>query len=166
GGSVGGAGGGGFVGLLLVVGEGPYLPTRRRVLAGPGVGASAVFLGFRHGVELARLYRGADLFLFPSCTDTLGQVVMEAQASGLPVVVTPVGGPREVIVEGRTGVVVPASEQAWVEAVLGLLGDAGRRAAMSEASRQWMRGHTLKASFQDFWSAHQEVCNRLAPTTS
>jgi glycosyltransferase involved in cell wall biosynthesis len=112
------------------------------------------------------LYRGADLFLFPSCTDTLGQVVMEAQASGLPVVVTPVGGPREVIVQGRTGVVVPANAQAWVEAVLRLLGDADRRAAMSLAARAWMRQHTFEASFEDFWAAHQEVCDRIAPATS
>jgi len=165
-GIVRGAAGRGIDAQLIVVGDGPYLPTMRRELAGTGVGASAVFLGFRHGVELARLYRGADLFLFPSCTDTLGQVVMEAQASGLPVVVTPVGGPREVIVQGRTGVVVPANAQAWVEAVLRLLGDADRRAEMSLAAREWMLQHTFEASFEDFWAAHREVCDRIAPATS
>src|SRR5690606_22296684 len=63
---------------LVVIGDGPYRkPMQARA-------ADARFLGFRHGDELSRLYASADLFVFPSVTDTLGQVVMEAQASGLP----------------------------------------------------------------------------------
>ena len=55
-------------------------------MAAAGAGDSACFLGFKHGQELSTIYASSDLFVFPSTTDTLGQVVMEAQSAGLPVI--------------------------------------------------------------------------------
>ncbi len=70
---------------------------RRRARAGAPARAprrgSATFLGWLEGEELARAYASADIFLFPSATDTFGQVILEAQASGLPVVAVAEGGP-------------------------------------------------------------------------
>ena len=72
------------------------------------------FLGFRKGTELAALYASCDLFVFPSTTDTLGQVVMESQASGLPVIVTDQGGPKEIVQDGQTGYVLEAdAKEQW-----------------------------------------------------
>ncbi len=67
-----------------------------------------------HGEQLQRGYASADLFVFPSATDTFGNVVLEAQASGLPVIVSDEGGPRELMIDGETGVVFrPAIPAVW-----------------------------------------------------
>ncbi|MEM1072392.1 MAG: glycosyltransferase, partial [Planctomycetota bacterium] len=91
---------------LVVVGDGPYRKEMQRELKH----TNARFLGFRHGEELSTIYASSDLFVFPSTTDTLGQVVMEAEASGLPVLVTDKGGPQEVVKHGETGFVLPSTD--------------------------------------------------------
>jgi glycosyltransferase involved in cell wall biosynthesis len=69
-------------------------------------------------VELLQYYEIADLFVFPSTTDTFGMVILEAQSRGLPVLVTDVGGPQEIIEAGRTGHVLSLSDkEAWVEKI-------------------------------------------------
>ncbi|MCB0875871.1 MAG: glycosyltransferase, partial [Solirubrobacterales bacterium] len=77
---------------LVLAGDGPEADAIRERL-----GASAVHLGWLEGDELARAYADADAFLFASETDTYGQVVVEAQASGLPVVAVAAGGPADLI---------------------------------------------------------------------
>ncbi len=80
---------------LLVVGDGPYLePCRQRE------GDHVVFAGRRTGVELSQLFASADLFVFPSTTDTFGNVTLEAMASGLPVIAAESGVNRELVAEG------------------------------------------------------------------
>ena len=91
---------------LIVVGDGPYLAEMRAETAGLPV----VFTGALDGDDLARAYASADIFAFPSATDTFGNVVLEAQASGLPVIVTDSGGPAENVEPGVTGLVVPARD--------------------------------------------------------
>ena len=75
----------------MIVGDGPA----RAALAGKY--PQAVFLGARQGEALAEAYAAADVFVFPSKTDTFGLVLLEALASGLPVAAFPVSGPRDVI---------------------------------------------------------------------
>jgi glycosyltransferase involved in cell wall biosynthesis len=62
------------------------------------------FVGVKQGEELAKYYAAADVFVFPSRTDTLGLVMMEALASGIPVAAFPVTGPNEVIADSGAGV--------------------------------------------------------------
>lgn len=139
---------------LLVVGDGPYLSAMRTSLSPQ----SAALLGFKHGAELSRLYASCDAFVFPSTTDTLGQAVMEAQASGLPVLVSDQGGPREVVRHGVTGFVLPAEDpRAWVLAMVDLLTDPRRRQAMSHAAHEFMQGFSFPNSFQHFWRIHEEA---------
>ena len=83
---------------LVLAGEGPEASLLRRRLGG-----SAEHLGWLGGDELAHAYADADAFLFASQTDTYGQVVVEAQASGLPVVAVAAGGPADLIEHGRSG---------------------------------------------------------------
>ena len=71
------------------------------------LGEHATFLGWLEGDALAAAYASADVFLFCSQTDTFGQVILEAQASGLPVVAVAAGGPAELIADGRSGVLCP-----------------------------------------------------------
>ncbi|REJ85620.1 MAG: glycosyltransferase [Acidobacteria bacterium] len=102
------------------------------------------FTGFLDGQALAVAYASADLFVFPSETDTFGNVVLEAQASGLPTIVSTVGGPRELVVAGETGEVVDCSAPGPLAAAIrALLEDderrrqMGRRAEISAQQHQW-----------------------------
>jgi glycosyltransferase involved in cell wall biosynthesis/predicted metal-dependent phosphoesterase TrpH len=92
---------------LLLAGGGPEEGTLRERL-----GPHATFLGWLEGEALARAYAGADVFLFASATDTFGQVILEAQASGLPVAAVDAGGPRTLIEDGRTGLLRPGAQLA------------------------------------------------------
>jgi glycosyltransferase involved in cell wall biosynthesis len=85
-------------GTKLIVGDGPARGALARKYP------QAVFLGARQGEALAEAYAGADVFVFPSRTDTFGLVLLEALASGLPVAAFPVTGPRDVIGAAPVGV--------------------------------------------------------------
>jgi glycosyltransferase involved in cell wall biosynthesis len=85
-------------GSKVVVGEGPALAALKSRFE------NAHFLGFREGEPLAEVYAAADVFVFPSRTDTFGIVLLEALASGLPVAAYPVAGPADVIGEAGVGV--------------------------------------------------------------
>jgi glycosyltransferase involved in cell wall biosynthesis len=142
---------------LMVVGDGPM----RAEFEDACRGARVRFLGFRFGDELARLYASSDLFVFPSVTDTLGQVVLEAQASGVAAVVSDVGGPKEIVKDGVTGLVVEhGSDEAWVEAISGLIANEATRRAMGNAAAEMMAGMSIERSFEHFWRVHEEVAKR------
>ncbi|WP_439924758.1 glycosyltransferase family 4 protein [Nitrobacter sp. JJSN] len=85
-------------GTKVVVGDGPARATLQRAYP------DAVFLGPRTGEQLAKTYAAADVFVFPSRTDTFGLVLLEALASGVPVAAFPVAGPRDVIGEAPVAV--------------------------------------------------------------
>jgi glycosyltransferase involved in cell wall biosynthesis len=85
-------------GTKLIVGGGPALEGLRQRYP------RAVFLGYRFGRDLARVMAGADVFVFPSRTDTFGIVMLEAMACGVPVAAYPVQGPLDVVRRGVTGV--------------------------------------------------------------
>jgi glycosyltransferase involved in cell wall biosynthesis len=86
-----------LAGTRYVVGDGPALPTLRREFP------DAVFTGARYGEELAATVAGADVFVFPSLTDTFGLVLLEAMACGVPIAAYPVSGPVDVVQDGLTG---------------------------------------------------------------
>ena len=139
---------------LIVVGDGPYKKHMQEELAGRGVH----FLGFRHGEELSTIYASADLFVFPSTTDTLGQVVMESQSSGLPVLVTDEGGPKEVVEDGATGYVLdPEDTSAWVDRIVELVADEAARRAMGDAAHRAMQEFDIRNSFEHYWQVHERV---------
>jgi glycosyltransferase involved in cell wall biosynthesis len=116
---------------FVVVGDGPLRKRLERGLP------EAHFAGLRSGFDLARWYASADLFVFPSTTETFGNVVQEAMASGLASVVVDRGGPACVIEPGVSGLVARAKEPAdLAEKVAALLRDPGRRRAMGEQGRQ------------------------------
>lgn len=100
--------GAGFDASLVLVGDGPYREELEKKLHGYPV----LFTGFLQGEELATMYASSDVFVFPSTTDTFGNVVLEAQASGIPVIVSDEGGPKELMVPGETGFVVKANGRA------------------------------------------------------
>jgi glycosyltransferase involved in cell wall biosynthesis len=136
---------------LVVAGDGPYLEEMKKVLAG----LPAYFLGIQNDVALPGLYASSDLFVFPSKTDTLGQVVIESQASGLPVLVSDHGGPQEVMGDGITGLVLPTEDPlVWVAAINDLLNDTAKRQRMSRSAVSRMARYALSNTFEVFWDEH------------
>ncbi|HVT88481.1 MAG TPA: glycosyltransferase [Tepidisphaeraceae bacterium] len=136
---------------LVIAGEGPYLDTMKQTLKG----LPAYFLGFKNDGELGKLYAGSDLFVFPSRTDTLGQVVMEAQACGLPALVSNEGGPKETVEHNITGLVLSDAEpNSWCNAIEELLDDPARRQRMSRAAVTRMSKLSLDQTFDSFWADH------------
>ena len=115
------------------------------------LGEHATFLGWLEGEALARAYASADFFLFASRTDTFGQVLLEAQASGLPVVGVAEGGPCSIVEDGVTGRLCPPDAQALARAVLDLAGSRvlrerlAQRALDAVAERTWERALTRLA---------------------
>lgn len=100
---------------LAIVGDGPHRGALEEYFAGTDV----TFTGFLHGEELAQAYASSDLFVFPSTTETLGLVLLEAMASGLPVVAAASGPSREQIEHGKNGFLFdPAKPQDFVHTVL------------------------------------------------
>jgi len=117
---------------LVVAGDGPYRAAMEAELRD----YPATFLGFVPQEKLASVYAAGDVFVFPSCTDTCGLVVLEAQAAGLPAVVCDRGGPRESVRPGETGLVVPGDDRAALaRAIRAILADEGRRREMGRAAR-------------------------------
>lgn len=109
-------------------------------------------------------YASADFFLFPSVTDTLGQVIMEAQASGLPVVVSDMGGPKSLLsLQGEpTGIVARAEDtEAWVEAIRALVDQADLRLQMGQAAHKSMQPLAIDRSFEAFWDLHLKVAQKV-----
>jgi glycosyltransferase involved in cell wall biosynthesis len=101
---------------LAIVGEGPYRKELEALVP------DAIFTGILSGRELGVAYASADLFVFPSTTDTYGNVVVEAMAAGLPAAVSDIGGPRELIKNSQMGRVLPARDaNAWVDGLTEML---------------------------------------------
>ena len=122
-------------------------------------GLPVYFLGVQNDAGLAPLYASSDLFVFPSRTDTLGQVIMEAQASGLPVLVSDEGGPKEVVDDGLTGHVLPVADasmavRAWAGTIDDLLNDEPRRQRLSRTAATRMARYTAEATFEAYWDEH------------
>ncbi len=117
---------------LALVGSGPAQAELERAFAG----TNTVFTGYLFGEELADAYACADLFLFPSTTETLGLVALESMASGVPVIGARAGGIPFVVDDEKTGVLVEAHRpDLVVEAVRSLLEDASRLGDMKAAAR-------------------------------
>jgi phosphatidylinositol alpha 1,6-mannosyltransferase len=125
---------------LVVVGDGPAATALRKSLP------AAVFVGVRHGAQLARLYASLDIFAHTGPYETFGQAVQEAMASGLPVVAPAAGGPVDLVHHERTGYLVPPFEAAgFTSALRELAADPERRAMFGAAGRAAIEGRSWTA---------------------
>ncbi|MBS3779283.1 MAG: glycosyltransferase family 1 protein [Desulfovermiculus sp.] len=135
---------------LIVVGEGPYLAEMQSNCQDLPV----LFTGYLRGDDLVQAYASSDIFVFPSTVDTMGSAVIEAQASGLPVIVTDQGGPGENMLDGETGIVVPADDQmadGFVQAVLRLCDNPDLMTGMRQKARSYAQKFSSRDSFLSFW---------------
>jgi phosphatidylinositol alpha 1,6-mannosyltransferase len=116
--------------------------------------------GVLKGEALARAYANLDLFIFPSHTDTFGNVVLEAQASGVPAIVSDQGGPKFIIEDGETGLVAK-NEKAFLKAILSLIQQPELHQRMREAARQRACRASWESVFEQVYQAY-EVCLQRA----
>jgi glycogen synthase len=120
-----------------IAGDGPQMPTLKQAAVTRKIADRVTFLGWQAGEQLQKEYAASNLFLFPSRHEGMPNAVLEAMASGLPVVASNIAGNEELVVDGRTGILFPAEDAAALEAALrGLLTDGDRRAEMGKAGRK------------------------------
>jgi glycosyltransferase involved in cell wall biosynthesis len=131
---------------LFVVGHGPYSEKFARSLP------EAVFTGYLTGKELATAYASADIFVFPSTTDTFGNVILEAQASGVPVIVSDSGGPKELVEDRINGLITRSRDvDDFTRAIRSLITDAALRERMGNAARKSVIDLSWPNAFRKFW---------------
>ncbi len=165
----------GYVGRLSVEKNVAMLPAIQRALQSAGTGnacflvighgdeeaglraalSQAYFMGVQRGETLAQSYADMDLFVFPSETDTFGNVVLEALASGVPAAVTTGGGPKFIVRDGVTGVVRPAAQ--LPDAICTLVQDEARLRAMGQAARAYALTCSWDAIFNDVYAGYDSL---------
>lgn len=144
-------GSGGVMPRAVFVGDGPYMAEMKRLVP------DGIFTGYLQGEDLATAYASADFFIFPSTTDTFGNVILEAHASGLPVIVSDVGGPRDLVDDGQDGYITKAFDVDGIAAKMRELSvDAMLRSAMGVAARKKVEKRDWGKAFEEFWSATPE----------
>ncbi len=137
---------------LVLVGGGPEEQRLRE-----RVGAHACFRGWLEGEQLARAYASADVFLFASRTDTFGQVVLEAQASGLPVVAVAEGGPLSLIEHRVSGLLCPPHARALADAVVELAAAPELRERLARGGLRSIRERTWERALQRLGDGYRRV---------
>ncbi|XP_031488284.1 sulfoquinovosyl transferase SQD2-like [Nymphaea colorata] len=131
---------------IAFVGDGPYRPELEKMFSGMPV----VFTGMLHGEELSQAYASGDVFVMPSESETLGQVVMEAMSSGVPVVAARAGGIPDTIPEDQDGKIsylfTPGDVDDCLCKVQSLLTNEELRTTMGKAAREEMEKYDWKAA--------------------
>jgi glycosyltransferase involved in cell wall biosynthesis len=137
---------------FLIVGHGNDEDALRRDLK------EAEFAGVLRGAALAQAYANMDVLVFPSHTDTFGNVVLEALASGVPAVVTPDGGPKFIVRDGETGFVV--DDDRFAGAVAELVRDRARLDAMRVKARAYALGCSWDAVFERVYAGYETLSRK------
>jgi glycosyltransferase involved in cell wall biosynthesis len=138
---------------LVIVGDGPLRSEMERQTTDPRV----LFTGILRGEELATAYASADAFVFPSTTDTFGNVVLEAQASGLPAIVSHRGGPQEIVSRYRSGMVVDVNQPGRLAAAMLKLRDEPDTLRIFRERALWnARQSTWQKSLDALWTKHSD----------
>jgi phosphatidylinositol alpha 1,6-mannosyltransferase len=138
---------------FCVAGDGPEAGMIREALP------FATHFGFLDRQRLADLYANADLFVFPSATETCGLVALEAMASGLPVIGARAGGIVESVRDGITGRLVAAGDaEGFGRAIVELAGDPSRRHAMSVAGRAFASGRDWEIEVDALEADYGRLC--------
>jgi glycosyltransferase involved in cell wall biosynthesis len=134
---------------FLIVGHGGDELWLRERLRG------AEFTGVLRGEALSTAYANMDLFVFPSHTETFGNVVLEALASGVPAVVTPDGGPKTIVRDGETGRIVPDEE--FAGAIAEILAEPAKLKAMRKAARAYALTASWDAVFSGVYRGYETI---------
>ncbi|MCA0173240.1 glycosyltransferase family 4 protein [Bacillus sp. RAR_GA_16] len=138
---------------LAIVGDGPYRSELEKNFSHL---ENVTFTGFLHGEELAKAYASADAFMFPSTTETLGLVILEAMASGLPVIAAESGPTNEQVEDGSTGLLYRSGRNGNLTEVINRLQEPGLLEKMSKEAYEHSRDYGWRGPAQqllDFYEA-------------
>jgi phosphatidylinositol alpha 1,6-mannosyltransferase len=144
---------------VMVVGDGSEVTWLKRRLS------HGEFTGVLRGEDLARAYANMDLFVFPSRTDTYGNVVQEAAASGVPAVVTNEGGPRQLVAHGETGYVAEQDSE-FISRIVQLGHNRDLLKRLGDAARERMSGVSWDAAFEKTYAAYRYCLQEKAQERS
>lgn len=145
---------------LAIVGDGPARSDLEEILSG----TRTVFTGYLQGKDLSRAYASADLFVFPSASETFGNVVTEAMASGLPVVAARAGGPVDHVREGETGLFFdPESVQHMISQVQRLVFSPGLVTELGTNARAYAETQTWTAVLNGLLNDYESVIAGYRP---
>lgn len=137
---------------LIIVGEGPYLEEMKKDM----IQKPVTFTGYLAGEDLAAAYASSTVFVFPSTTDTFGNVVLEAQASGIPVVVTDQGGPQENLIPSLTGFIARGNDSlSLLKSIRTLVNDLQMAGRMGCAARKYMEDRSFEKAFLKTWDMYE-----------
>lgn len=145
---------------LALAGEGPDRAALESLAREQGVAERVAFLGWRG--DVGALLAAAEILVVPSRIEPLGNVVLEGFAAARPVVAAAADGPRELIEDGRTGVLAPIGDDAaFAAAIAGLLADPARARAIGEAGRAEFAAHHAEAPVLAAWSLFLQAAARI-----
>ncbi|WP_338035664.1 glycosyltransferase family 1 protein [Halalkalibacterium halodurans] len=137
----------------MIVGDGPSLPEMKKQCP-----TNVTFTGYLKGEELAAAYASADLFVFPSATETFGNVVLESFASGTPAIVADRGGVTEIVEHGKSGMICKAGDvHSFIQAIEHLLMNRSKRAEMGYEARQYALTQSWERIFDDLLEQYEQV---------
>jgi glycosyltransferase involved in cell wall biosynthesis len=135
---------------LVLAGGGPEEEWLRERLGG-----RATFLGWLEGDDLPRAYANADVFLFPSRTDTFGQVVLEAHASGLPVIAVGEGGPASLVRDDIDGRLCTPRAESLAAALVDLAASAPLRRRLARGAIESARNRTWERALEQLANGYE-----------
>jgi glycosyltransferase involved in cell wall biosynthesis len=137
---------------FIIVGQGAMMGTLQAAMW------DTEFTGVLSRLAVAEAFASADLFVFPSRTDTAGNVVLEAQASGLPVVASSAGGPGEQMIAGRTGLLCETDDpEEWASAMTSIVRDPSRYRAMAGEARAYAVSRRWSETLQPLYAAYRDL---------
>jgi glycosyltransferase involved in cell wall biosynthesis len=140
---------------LAIVGDGPML---KELKAAHGDGPRVCFTGYLFGEDLARAYASSDAFVFPSVTDTFGNVVLEAFASGVPAIVSNVGGPADIVGDKGSALIFDVERQgALADTMERLLTEPELGALLADRGQQVVDGCAWSNVLEKLWTAGRSV---------
>ncbi len=140
--------------VFAVAGDGPYTEHCRQAVAGE---AAVHFVGPLEGRALSEFYASADLFIFPSATDTFGNVLLEAMSSGLPVIGAGSGPTREILAGGGGITFTPGDAHGLTTAILSLAADPARREVMARDGVRYAGSCSWNRIFDDLIGQYCDV---------
>jgi len=139
---------------LVIVGDGPYKAEMQQHCP------DADFTGFLKGQELSKVYASADIFVFPSTTDTFGNVVLEAMSSGLPVIVTDKMGPKELVTHEENGFITHNTDD-FREKLDLLIKDKELKKRMGANARKYAISRSWDAVFDKLFADYQMITEQI-----
>jgi glycosyltransferase involved in cell wall biosynthesis len=137
---------------MIITGEGPQKKVMEKKMPG------AVFTGSLYNGALSRIYASADVFVFPSITETFGNVVLEALASGLPVVAANQGGPSGILIHGRTGyLAVPKNAVDFYEKIVSIIDHRSHAMMLSANAVEYAKTQTWDALCTLMFATYEKI---------